>query len=229
VRQRRDTHAGRHHLDQQQGVIHAFQLRADACRLQKMTPDIQAAALNRVNQQRFCRQIFRRNARFGRQWMVRRQHQTHLKIKHRRIVQAAARQDVGRHHQIQLALLERGLRVERHAGFKVHLHLRPLLAKVLKRGGQPLNTAVALNGDPQFGLLRLVTRLQRAGDLRQYLIRQLKKNFTLRRKAQRLALTHKKTKSEALFQIAELVRKGGLGLVQRGRRRRERTAVPQRL
>jgi len=32
-----------------------------------------------------------------------------------------------------------------------------------------------------------------------------------------------------LFQIAELVGKGGLRLVQRGRRRRERTAVPQRL
>jgi len=88
---------------------------------------------------------------------------------------------------------------------------------------------MALNGNTQFGLLRLVTGLQRAGDLRQYLICQLQQNFTLRRKAQRLALTHKKTKAEALFQIAELVRKGRLGLVQRGRRCRKRTAVPQRL
>jgi len=229
VRQRRDTHSGRHHLNQQQGVIHAFQLRANACRLQEVAPDIQAAALHRINQQRLCRQVFRRDARFGGQRVVRRQHQAHFIIKHRRIVQAAARQDVRGHDQIQLALLQRRLRVKGHAGFEVHLHLRPLLTEVLKRGGQPLNTAVALNGDTQLGLLRFVTRLQRAGDLRQYLIRQLKKNFTLRRKTQGLALTHKKTEAEALFQIAELVRKGGLGLVQRGRSRRERTAVPQRL
>jgi len=183
VRQRRDTHSGRHHLNQQQGVIHAFQLRTDACRLQEVAPDIQTTALDRVNQQRFCRQVFRRDARFGGQRVVRRQHQAHFIIKHRRIVQAAARQDVRGHDQIQLALLQRGLRVERHAGFKVHLHLRPFLAEVLKRGGQPLNTAVALNGDAQFGLLRFVTRLQRARDLRQDLIRQLKENFTLRRKA----------------------------------------------
>jgi len=148
-----------------------------------VSPDIQTTALDRINQQRFGRKIFRRDARFCRQRMVRRQHQTHFIIKHRRIVQTAARQDVRGHHQIQLALLQRGLRVERDAGFKVHLHLRPLLAEVLKRGGQPLNTAVALNGDTQFGLLRFVTRLQRAGDLRQHLIRQLKQNFTLRRKA----------------------------------------------
>jgi len=78
-------------------------------------------------------------------------------------------------------------------------------------------------------LLRLVAGLQRAGDLRQYLIGQLQQDLALRRKAQRLALTHKKSKAEALFQIAELVRKGRLGLVQRGRGRRKRTAVPQRL
>jgi len=88
---------------------------------------------------------------------------------------------------------------------------------------------VTLNGDAQGGLLRLVAGLQRAGNLRQHLVRQLKQNFALRRKAQRLALTHKKTKAEALFQIAELVRKGRLSLVQRGRCRRKRTAIPQRL
>jgi len=106
VRQRCDTHSGRHHLNQQQGVIHAFQLRANACRLQEVTPDIQTTALNRVNQQRFRRQVFRRDARFGCQRMIRRQHQAHFIIKHRRIVQAAARQNIGRHHQIQLALLQ---------------------------------------------------------------------------------------------------------------------------
>jgi len=71
VRQRRDAHSGRHHLNQQQGVIHAFQLRADARRLQEVTPDIQTTALNRVDQQRFRRQIFRRDARSGGQRMVR--------------------------------------------------------------------------------------------------------------------------------------------------------------
>jgi len=134
VRQRRDAHSGGNHLNQQQGVIHAFQLWADACGLQEMTPDIQATALYRVNQQRFCRQIFRRNARFSGQRMIRSQHQAHFKIKHRRVVQTAARQNVRRHHQIQLALLERWLWVERHAGFKVHFHLRPSLTEVFKRG-----------------------------------------------------------------------------------------------
>jgi hypothetical protein len=52
------------------------------------------------------------------------------------------------------------------------------------------------------------------GDLRQHLVGQLQQDFPLRRKAQRLALTHKETKAKALFQIAELVRQGGLGLVQ---------------
>jgi hypothetical protein len=173
VRQRRDAHSGRYHLNQQQRVIHAFQLRAHARRLQKVAPDIQAAALHRINQQHFRRQVFRRDACFGRQRMIGCQHQAHLIIKHRRIVQAAAWKDVGRHHQVQFALLERGLRVEGDAGFKVHLYLRPLLAEVLKRGRQPLNAAMTLNGDTQFGLLRLVARLQRAGNLRQHLIRQL--------------------------------------------------------
>jgi len=229
MRQRRDAHSGRYHLNQQQGVIHAFQLWANACGLQEVTPDIQTAALHRVNQQRFRRQVFRRDARFARQRMIRRQHQAHFEIKHRRIVQPAARQNIRCHHQIQFALLERRLWVKGHAGFKVHLHLRPLLAEVLKRGGQPLNAAVAFNGDAKRGLLRLVAGLQRAGDLRQHLIGQLQQDLALRRKAQGLTLAHKKTKAEALFQIAELVRKGGLRLVQRGRSGRERTAVPQRL
>jgi redox-sensitive bicupin YhaK (pirin superfamily) len=94
VRQRRDTHSGRNHLNQQQGVIHAFQLWANACGLQEVTPDIQAAALHRVNQQRFRRQIFRRDARFTGQRVIRSQHQAHFKIKHRRIVQTTARQNV---------------------------------------------------------------------------------------------------------------------------------------
>jgi len=33
VGQRRNPHSRRHHLHQQQGVIHAFQLWVDACRL----------------------------------------------------------------------------------------------------------------------------------------------------------------------------------------------------
>jgi len=94
VRQRGDPHAGRHHLNQQQGVIHTFQLRANARRLQEVTPDIQATALHRINQQGFRRQIFRGYARFAGQRVIRRQHQTHFKIKHRRIVQTAARQNV---------------------------------------------------------------------------------------------------------------------------------------
>jgi len=53
VWQRRDAHSGGNHLNQQQGVIHAFELRANAGRLQEVTPDIQPTALYRVNQQRF--------------------------------------------------------------------------------------------------------------------------------------------------------------------------------
>jgi len=86
VRQRRDAHSGGNHLNQQQGVIHAFQLWADARWLEEMTPDIQSAALNRVNQQRFRGQVFRADTRFGGQRMVRGQHQTHLEIKHRGIM-----------------------------------------------------------------------------------------------------------------------------------------------
>jgi len=83
VRQRRDAHFCRHHLDQQQRVIDAFQRRSNACRLQKMPPDIQPTALHRINQQRFAGQIFRRNTRFRRQRMIWSQHQPHFKIKHR--------------------------------------------------------------------------------------------------------------------------------------------------
>jgi len=229
VRQGCDAHSGRHHLNQQQGVIHAFQLRADACRLQEVTPDVQTTALHRVDQQRFGCQIFRRDARFRGQGMIRCQHQPHFEIKHRRIVQTAARQNVRGHHQVQLTLHQGRLRIKGHTGFKVHFHLRPLLAEILKRRGQPLNTAVTLNGDTQSGLLRLMAGLQCAGDLRQHLIGQLQQDLPLRCKAQRLALTHEQTEAKALFQIAELVRKGGLRLVQRGRRRRKRTAISQRL
>ncbi|ASI53494.1 Hypothetical protein FORC43_5201 [Escherichia coli] len=45
-------------------------------------------------------------------------------------MQATARQDIGGHHQIQLALLQRGLRVKRHARFKIHLYLRPVLMEI---------------------------------------------------------------------------------------------------
>jgi len=147
VRQRCNPHACGDHLNQQQRVIDAFQRRADACRLQKVSPDIKPAALHRIDEQRFAGDIFRRDMRDRRQRMIRRQHQSHFKIKHRRIVQAAARQNVGGEHHIQLALLQSGLRIEGNAGFEIHLHLRPALAEILKRGGQPLNTAMALNGD----------------------------------------------------------------------------------
>jgi len=96
VRQRSDTHPRRHHLNQQQRVINAFQRRADASRLQKMTPHVQALALYRVNQQRFTGEVFWCDARFAGQRMIGRQHQAHFKIKHRRIVQTAARQNIGR-------------------------------------------------------------------------------------------------------------------------------------
>jgi len=83
MRQRRDTHPGRHHLDQQQRVIHALHHRVDARRLQEVAPDIQPAALDRIDQQRFSGNILRRNARPGRERVVRGQHQAHFKIKHR--------------------------------------------------------------------------------------------------------------------------------------------------
>jgi len=94
VRQRRDAHSGGNHLNQQQRIIHAFQLWADARRLQEMAPDIQATALHRVYQQRFSRQVFRGDTRLAGQRMIRCQHQTHLIIEHWRIMQAATRQDV---------------------------------------------------------------------------------------------------------------------------------------
>jgi len=115
VRQRGNTHARRDHLNQQQRVIDAFQRRADPCGLQEMPPDIQSATLHRINQQRFAAQIFRNNARLTRQRVIGRQHQTYFKIEHRRIVQTAARQDVRRQHDVQLALLQRRLWVERYA------------------------------------------------------------------------------------------------------------------
>jgi len=94
VRQCRDTHPGCHHLDQQQRVIHALHHRVNARRLQEVTPDIQPAALDRIDQQRFSGDILRGNARPGRERVIRGQHQAHFKIKHRRVVQPAARQNV---------------------------------------------------------------------------------------------------------------------------------------
>jgi len=106
-------------------------------------------------------------------------------------VQTAARQDVGGQHHVQFALLQRGLRIEGHAGFKVHLHLRPFCTENLQRRRQPLNATVAFDGNTQRRLLRLVAVLKRPADLRQHLIRQLQQDLALRRKAQRLTFTHK--------------------------------------
>jgi hypothetical protein len=92
-------------------------------------------------------------------------------------VQATARQNVRGHHQIQLALLERGLRVEGNARFEIHLHMRPLGAKTFQRRRQPLNTAMAFNRDTQVGLLWFIAGLQCAADLRQHLIGQLQQDF----------------------------------------------------
>jgi hypothetical protein len=83
VRQRCDAHPRGNHLNQQQRVINTFQRRAHARRLQEVAPDIQATALHRVDQQRFAGDIVRRDARFRRQRMIRRQHQPYFKIKHR--------------------------------------------------------------------------------------------------------------------------------------------------
>jgi len=88
-------------------------------------------------------------------------------------VQTAARQNIGGQHHVQFPLLQRGLRIEGHAGFKIHLHLRPFRTEIFQRRGQPLNAAVAFNGNAQCRLLRLVAVLKRPADLRQYLIRQL--------------------------------------------------------
>jgi len=98
-------------------------------------------------------------------------------------VQATARQNVRGHHQIQLALLERGLWVEGNARFEIHLDMRPLGAKTFQRRRQPLNTAMAFNRDTQVGLLWFIAGLQCATDLRQHLIGQLQQDFPLRRKA----------------------------------------------
>jgi len=88
-------------------------------------------------------------------------------------------------------LLQGWLRVERHPRFEIHLYLRPAQTEVFQRGRQPLNTAVALNGDPQRRLLRFIAGLQRAANLRQDLICQLQQNFALRGEAKRLTLTDK--------------------------------------
>jgi len=50
MRQRGNSHACRHHLNQQQRVIDTFQRRTYARWLQEMPPDIQTLALDRVNQ-----------------------------------------------------------------------------------------------------------------------------------------------------------------------------------
>ncbi|AVR39934.1 hypothetical protein KPC142_07193 [Klebsiella quasipneumoniae] len=88
-------------------------------------------------------------------------------------MQTAARQDIGGHHQIQFALLQRRLRVEGDAGMEVDFHVWPAGAEILQRRRQPLNTAMAFDSQPQPGLLRFVTVLQGAGDLRQHLVGQL--------------------------------------------------------
>jgi len=85
---------------------------------------------------------------------------------------------------------------------------------------------MAFDSDAQCGLLRLIAGLQCAANLRQHLACQLQQDLALRGKAQRLALTHKQTEAKALLQIAELVRKRRLRLVQHGRRGGERSATP---
>jgi hypothetical protein len=59
VRQGGNAHPRRDHLNQQQRIVHAFKLRADACRLQEVAPDIQAATLHRINKQCLGGDIFR--------------------------------------------------------------------------------------------------------------------------------------------------------------------------
>jgi len=53
VWQRRNAHPRRHHLNQQQRVIDAFQRWADTSRLQEVPPDIQPLTLNRIDHQNF--------------------------------------------------------------------------------------------------------------------------------------------------------------------------------
>jgi len=106
-------------------------------------------------------------------------------------VQPTARQNIGGHDQIELALLQCGLGIKGHAGFEIHLHLRPVLAEVLQRRGQPLDTAMTLNGDAQRGLLWFIAGLQCTADLRQHLVRQLQQDLPLWGKTQRLTFSHK--------------------------------------
>jgi len=113
-------------------------------------------------------------------------------------------------------LLQRGLRIEGYAGFEIHLYLRPLLIKTFQRWRQPLNAAVAFNGDAKRGLVRFVTCLKRPAYLRQNLLGKLQQNFTLRRESQWLTFTNKQAEPKPLLQIAELMGEGRLGLMQRG-------------
>ncbi|CQU30173.1 Uncharacterised protein [Salmonella enterica subsp. enterica serovar Typhi] len=142
-------------------------------------------------------------------------------------MQPAARQNIRRHHQIQLALLQGRLRIKSDAGCEIHFYLRPACTEVFQRRGQPLNTAMTFNSDAQTSLLRFVARLQRTADLRQHLVCQLQQNFPLRRKAQRLAFTHEQAEAKALFQIAELMRQSGLSLVQHRSSSSQRSTIPQ--
>ena len=96
---------------------------------------------------------------------------------------------------------------------EVDLHMWPAGAEILQRRRQPLNTAVTFDSQPQPGLLWFVT-VRRARAICGSTGWPAVRGFPLRSKTQRLALTHKETKAKALFQIAELVRQGGLGLVQ---------------
>jgi len=59
-----------------------------------MTPDIEPSTLNRIDKQGFAGEIFRRNARLCGQRMLRREDQPYFVIKHRRVVQPAARQNI---------------------------------------------------------------------------------------------------------------------------------------
>ncbi len=112
---------------------------------------------------------------------------------------------------------------------EVHHHLRETLAEVVQRRRQPLNAAVAFDGDAQRGLMRLVAGLQRLLDLREDLLRQLQQDLALGSEAQGLALAHEQLEAQTLLKIAELVRQGRLRLVKLGRRPRQRTAVAQGL
>jgi len=59
-----------------------------------------------------------------------------------------------------------------------------------------------------------IAGLQRLLNLWQHLLRQIQHDLTLRGKAQRLAFTHKQPETQTLLKVAELVRQGGLRLVQ---------------